>query len=87
MERKLYYAIGPNCWGIGKTQEEAIKNAKANWPAFIKPRRPRPEHFSVYATDAPEITVSDFDGSMSVAAGFSVEKLQTSSLAKKESVA
>jgi len=79
----LYYAVGPNCWGIDKTPEGAIRKAKQNWPSHIRPRRPQPHHFSVFATDAPDIEVSEFDGSITVKAPFKIEKLQTSTLAKK----
>ena len=30
MEHNLYYAVGPNCWGTGKTQLDAIKRTKQN---------------------------------------------------------
>ena len=64
---------------VGKTMEEAIKNAKSNWPRIKA--RPLAKNFSVWASDAPEINVSDFDGSVSVPAPYALEKIQTSALA------
>lgn len=35
-----YLAVGPYCWGRGKTPKEAIKNMKANWPSGVIKAKP-----------------------------------------------
>lgn len=80
---KTFAAVGPYCWGVGGTQEIAIKNARHNWPGFIK-ERPLAKNFSVYATDAGEFEISEFDGAVSITEpGCRIETLQVSALAKK----
>lgn len=78
----LYYALGPNCYGIGKTKEQAIKYARENWPTWSG-RRALKEYFSIWATDAPTIHVSEVDGSIQVTTPYRLEKIQTSTLARK----
>lgn len=46
-----FLAIGPNCWGKGNTQAEAVKNAKRNWPRmFSSIKQPTTKHFSIYSS-------------------------------------
>lgn len=33
---KVYLAVGPNCWGKGKTQAIAIRNARTYKPSWVK---------------------------------------------------
>lgn len=75
-----FLAMGPHCWGKGKTMEEAIANAKPNWPRnFCKVKRPQPKHFSVWKSEG-EFTV---DGIGSIHSTHAViEKIQTSILAE-----
>lgn len=82
---QLYYAIGPFCYGIGKTIEQAIKRARTCWPThLVRLSGPiRKKYFSVWATDAPKIYVSEIDGSISVDAPYKLEKIQTSTMAEK----
>lgn len=55
-----YLARGPHCWGKGKTREEAVQNAKLNFPRGYLGRGKRimDKHFSIY-TSAGEFTVDD----------------------------
>lgn len=47
-----WLALGPHCWGKGKTREEAVKNAKVNWPrSFYEVKRPQDKHFSLYTSE------------------------------------
>lgn len=53
-----YLAVGPYCWGKGKTREEAVKNARYNWPrAYSRVKQPRDMHFSIYTSEG-ELTVN-----------------------------
>jgi hypothetical protein len=73
-----YLAMGPYCWGKGKTREEAVKNARYNWPrAYSSVKQPRDRHFSIYESEG-EFTVDGMGGIHSTA---DITKLQTSVLA------
>lgn len=73
-----WLAIGPYCWGKGKTREEAIKNAKVNWiSTYTGIRRPQDKHFSLYTSEG-EFTV---DGIGQINSTKPITKVQTSVLA------
>lgn len=72
-----FLAVGPHCWGKGKTMEEAIKNAKQNWPAFSGVRRPQPKHFSLYTSEG----LFTVDGMGGIHSTKDIIKIQTSILA------
>lgn len=80
MTYNTFAAIGPNCWGIGETAEDAIRRAKSEWPSYFS-AKPLKRNFSVYATDAPEIFVSEL-GDIAVNQGFKIEQIQKSALAR-----
>lgn len=75
-----YLAMGPHCWGKGATREEAVKNAKQNWPYSYVPsvKRPQDKHFSIYTSEG-EFTVDGMGGIHSTAE--KIDKIQTSILA------
>lgn len=73
-----YLAMGPYCWGKGKTQEEAIKNAKMNWMStYTGIKRPQAKHFSIWESEG-EFKV---DGMGTIESTAEIRKLQTSTLA------
>lgn len=46
-----FLAMGPHCWGKATTREQAVKNAKQNWPrSFSTVKRPSDKHFSIYTS-------------------------------------
>jgi hypothetical protein len=52
-----YLAVGPYCWGKADTREQAVKNARYNWPqAYSRIKQPRDKHFSIYTSEG-EFTV------------------------------
>lgn len=55
-----YLARGPHCFGMGKTREEAVKNAKKFFPYRYVPsvKRAADKHFSIYTSEG-DFTVSD----------------------------
>lgn len=54
-----YMAVGPFCWGVGLSREEAIRNAKKNWNAnYTNIKRPQDKHFSVYQSEG-KLTCDD----------------------------
>lgn len=74
-----YLAIGPHCWGKGTTREEAVANAKVNWPrSFSKVKRPQDKHFSLYTSEGT-FTVDGMGSISSTVAD--IDKIQTSVLA------
>lgn len=75
-----YLAVGPYCWGKGTTREQAVSNAKQNWPrsAYPKVKRPQDKHFSIYTSEG-EFTV---DGMGSITSTKPLEKIQKSILAE-----
>lgn len=83
-------AIGPFCYGSSTSKDQAIANAKKHWPSGLyaptdpvtgkKILRPKPEHFTLYETEAEEYTVWD-NGSVSVKPPHTLKKIQTSTLA------
>lgn len=73
-----YMAVGPYCWGRGTTREEAVRNARQNWPRVHPVKRPADKHFSIYTSDAP-ITVDGMGAVRTTSA--TLEKIQTSILA------
>ena len=89
MSEVTFVAVGPFCWGKGKTQQEAYQLARENWsgPPYTKLERGqvRIKHFSIYRIEAysTEIEVSGFDGSVTWPEECKCEKLQTSSLAQE----
>lgn len=74
-----FLAVGPYCWGRGRTIEEAVKHARQNWPrAYHKIKRPQAHHFSLYTSTG---TLScDGMGYVRSTAN-DIQKIQTSSLA------
>jgi hypothetical protein len=48
-----FLAVGPHCWGKGKTREEAVKNARYNFPAahYRSIKRVMDKHFSIYTSE------------------------------------
>lgn len=73
-----WLAVGPYCWGKGKTREEAVKNAKQNWVrTYTGIKRPLDKHFSIYTSEG-EFTV---DGLGGVTSTKPIEKVQKSILA------
>jgi hypothetical protein len=75
-----YLAMGPHCWGKGKTREEAVKNAKVNFPYRYVPsvKRAADKHFSIYTSEG-EFTVDGMGDIQSTKAD--ITKIQTSVLA------
>ena len=73
-------AVGPYCWGKGKTLKEAVANAKQHWPyAYYRSiKRVSEKHFSVYISKG-ELT---FDEGYIRSSTEDLEKIQTSSLAE-----
>lgn len=75
-----YLAVGPYCWGKGKTQEEAIKNARMNWTStYTGIKRPQAKHFSIYTSEG-EFTVDEIGGIYSTKDD--ITKVQKSCLAE-----
>lgn len=75
-----FLAVGPYCWGKGKTREEAVKNAKQNWSrTYTGIARPTDKHFSIYTSEG-EFTVDGIGGIHST--GKSIDKVQKSILAE-----
>lgn len=55
---RVYMAIGPNCWGRGRTGQEAVKNARREFPSYNGKWR-----YILY--DAPKGSwVDDIDGGL-----------------------
>lgn len=77
---RKFIAVGPNCYGIGKTFDEAIKFGKSYW--MLRDVKPKTEHFSVYVTDDPAPHIHGMDGAVEWAPGFTCVKLQKSTMAK-----
>lgn len=77
-----YLAMGPHCWGQAETREQAVKNAKQNWPRnFCKVKRPSDKHFSIYTSDGR----FSVDGMGYIRSeGTEITKIQTSILAKED---
>lgn len=75
-----FLAVGPNCWGKGNTREEAVKQAKLNFPYRYVPsvKRASDKHFSIYTSEG-QFTVDGLGGIHSTKAD--IVKLQTSVLA------
>lgn len=76
-----YLARGPLCWGKGKTREEAVKNAKRNFPYRYVPsvKRAEDKHFSIYTSEG-EFTVSSDIGFINSTVD-DIQKIQESILA------
>lgn len=51
MSTSTIVAIGPLCWGTGKTQDAAVRNAKRNMPgrSYVKPGK---RTITVYAVES-----------------------------------
>lgn len=75
-----WLAVGPHCWGKGKTREEAVKNARYNFPAshYRSIKRVMDKHFSIYTSEG-EFTVDGLGRIESTKDD--ITKLQTSVLA------
>lgn len=75
-----YLAVGPHCWGKGKTREEAVKNAKYNFPTaqYRSVKRVMDKHFSIYTSEG-DFTVDGIGGIHS--SKDDISKIQTSVLA------
>lgn len=77
-----FLAVGPYCWGTGRSIEEAVNNAKRNWPrAFVYVKRPQYTHFSLYCASEP-VGLDPFTANI-VSEAKDLLKIQTSSLAAK----
>lgn len=78
-----FLAMGPHCWGKGTTREEAVKNAKLNFPYQYVPsvKRAADKHFSIYTSEG-EFSVDGVGGIHSTKDD--ITKLQTSVLAKAD---
>lgn len=76
-----FLARGPYCWGKGKTREEAVANAKKNFPYSYVPsvKRAADKHFSIYTSEG-EFTVSDDVGSITSTKN-DIQQIQKSILA------
>lgn len=61
MTTMIYIAIGPNCWGKGKTIEEAWKNCKKEWPKFLSAPKPD-KSLAVFFHTPDTIYVNDLGG-------------------------
>lgn len=57
-----FLAVGPNCWGRGKTEKEALQYAKKNLPRLCTPRKDV-ACYRVYRV-GPGSYVDDIDGSI-----------------------
>lgn len=78
-----FLATGPNCWGTGRSIEEAVNNAKRNWPrAYCSIKRPSYTHFTLYCASAP--VRIDADTGFVYTAATDLLKIQTSSLATND---
>lgn len=81
----FYLAMGPYCWGKGQTREEAVQNAKQNFPRsyFPKVKRVMDKHFSIYTCDS-QMVVTDMGYIHTENADNKITKIQTSILADKD---
>jgi hypothetical protein len=53
--------VGPNCWGSGKTIEEAWKNCREQWPKYRGSEKPDKKHVKFFFVPA-SIFVNDMGG-------------------------
>ena len=59
---EIYFAVGPETWGRGTTEEEAVKNCKVNWPHWAG--RFNKRKLAIFCTTDKDAYIDGMDGTL-----------------------
>ena len=59
---EIYFAVGPETWGRGTTEEEAVKNCKVNWPRWAG--RFNKRKLAIFCTTDKDAYIDGMDGTL-----------------------
>lgn len=80
-KQKFFFAVGPFCWGRGKTQEEAVANVKREWSRSMSGNF-KAAKLAIYETEDEDAYIDPMDGTLWASRG-STRQIQKSSLGRK----